>query len=328
MPSAPRFPSLQVAELSADGRELRFALTRTDASVANALRRVMIAEVPTIAIDLVSISVNSSALHDEFLAHRLGMIPLFSERAVSMRYARDCDCDEFCPQCAAMYRLAVSCSAAETELAVTSRHLEPVWPESAEILPVHDASTAPTRLSVDGGERAAILIAKLRPGQRLDMTCIARKGLGKEHAKWIPVATASFRGAPAVSLKLDRLNVLLDRAAKAEVAAWSDGALMLRRERDVLEFDPAFVAGRTSISADLVRRVGELLLDVNAHVSEVVEVGAADGGSSFDFVVESTGVLSAPDILRAAIRVLMDKLQGIDAALKAEIIEQHGEMIL
>ncbi|CAM9857680.1 unnamed protein product, partial [Laminaria digitata] len=46
---------------------VEFILSNTDTSVANALRRVMIAEAPTLAIDLVASHDNSSVLQDELL---------------------------------------------------------------------------------------------------------------------------------------------------------------------------------------------------------------------------------------------------------------------
>lgn len=61
---------------SMDKDELSFDLIGIDASVANALRRFMIAEVPTVAIEEVYIIKNTGIMHDEVLAHRLGLIPL------------------------------------------------------------------------------------------------------------------------------------------------------------------------------------------------------------------------------------------------------------
>ena len=49
-----------------EGR-VRFILSNCDISVANALRRVMIAEVPTMAIHFVDVIENTSPLSDEFL---------------------------------------------------------------------------------------------------------------------------------------------------------------------------------------------------------------------------------------------------------------------
>ena len=69
-----RFPKVQILHIAA--HEMRFILSETDTSVANALRRIMIAEVPTLAIEKVEFLENSTVLNDEYIAHRLGLIPL------------------------------------------------------------------------------------------------------------------------------------------------------------------------------------------------------------------------------------------------------------
>jgi len=56
--------------------EMEFDLVGVDASISNAFRRILIAEVPSMAIERVYISNNTSVIQDEVLAHRLGLIPI------------------------------------------------------------------------------------------------------------------------------------------------------------------------------------------------------------------------------------------------------------
>ncbi|RRT65776.1 hypothetical protein GW17_00037338 [Ensete ventricosum] len=63
-----------VVRLTAD--EIEFDMVGIDASLANAFRRILIAEVPTMAIEKVLVVNNTSVIADEVLAHRLGLVPL------------------------------------------------------------------------------------------------------------------------------------------------------------------------------------------------------------------------------------------------------------
>lgn len=65
---------IKIQELTND--TLVFDMIGVDAAIANAFRRILIAEVPTMAIEHVVVVNNTSLLQDEILAHRLGLIPI------------------------------------------------------------------------------------------------------------------------------------------------------------------------------------------------------------------------------------------------------------
>tara|TARA_B110000046_G_scaffold153101_1_gene162511 strand:- start:62 stop:652 length:591 start_codon:yes stop_codon:yes gene_type:complete len=50
-------------------------------TVANALRRTLMAQIPCVAADIVAFDVNTSCLPDEHIAHRIGLIPLLQTNA-------------------------------------------------------------------------------------------------------------------------------------------------------------------------------------------------------------------------------------------------------
>ena len=65
---------IQIIQL--DEEKIVFDIRGIDAAVANALRRILLAEVPTMAIETVYIENNTSIIQDEVLSHRLGLIPI------------------------------------------------------------------------------------------------------------------------------------------------------------------------------------------------------------------------------------------------------------
>ncbi|OCH88520.1 insert subdomain of RNA polymerase alpha subunit [Obba rivulosa] len=179
-------------------RSVEFDLVGVDASIANALRRIMIAEVPTMAIEHVYIWNNTSVIHDEILAQRLGLVPLgVDPRTFEFRTPSDAPTDRN----TLVFRLNVACervksaprgsASAFTHEHVKSGDLEWV-PQGEQAAVFADKPPAPTNKE--------IVLAKLRPGQEVEMELHAIKGVGKEHAKWSPVATASYRLHPLIVL--------------------------------------------------------------------------------------------------------------------------------
>jgi len=136
----------------------------------NAIRRIAISEVPTLAVDDVVILENSSVMHDEAVAHRLGLIPLRTELDRFVM-PQECDCQSTlgCSKCRVL--LVLDSEAMEKTKIVTSGEL---LSEDELVKPV----------SKD------IPIVVLAPSQKLKFEAYARLGVGKDHAKWQPTSAA------------------------------------------------------------------------------------------------------------------------------------------
>ncbi|XP_027346820.1 DNA-directed RNA polymerases II, IV and V subunit 3-like [Abrus precatorius] len=304
-----RMPRVKIRELKDD--YAKFELRDTDASIANALRRVMIAEVPTIAIDLVEIEVNSSVLNDEFIAHRLGLIPLTSERAMAMRFSRDCDAcdgDGQCEFCSVEFHLRVKCMTDQT-LDVTSKDL---YSSDHTVVPVDFSDPTAT----DTSENRGIIIVKLRRGQELRLRAIARKGIGKDHAKWSPAATVTFMYEPEIHLNED----LMETLTLEEKREWVESS-----PTRVFDIDPV-TQQVTVVDPEAYTYDDEVLKKAEAMGKPgLVEIIARQ--DSFIFTVESTGAIKASQLVLNAIDILKQKLDAVrlsDDTVEAD--DQFGEL--
>uniref|UniRef100_A0A2P2QLB3 Uncharacterized protein MANES_S011800 n=1 Tax=Rhizophora mucronata TaxID=61149 RepID=A0A2P2QLB3_RHIMU len=305
-----RFPRVKIRELRDD--YVKFELQESDASMANALRRVMIAEVPTIAIDLVEIEVNSSVLNDEFIAHRLGLIPLTSDRAMSMRFSRDCDAcdgDGQCEFCSVEFHLRAKCMDDQT-LDVTSKDL---YSSDHTVVPV-DFSDPSDFESLE--QSRGIIIVKLRKGQELRLRAIARKGIGKDHAKWSPAATVTFMYEPEIHINED----LMETLTLEEKQQWVESS-----PTKVFDIDP-YTQQVKVIDAELYTYDDEVIKKAEAMGKlGLVEIHAKE--DSFIFTVESTGAIKASQLVLNAIEVLKQKLDAVRLSEDTvEADDQFGEL--
>ena len=161
-------PSVDILERADEKIVIKF--NNVPRQYVNAIRRTSISEVPTLAIDDVVILENSSVMHDEAIAHRLGLVPLQTnlDRFVM---PHDCDCKSTlgCSKCRVL--LVLDSEANEKTKVVTSGELVS---EDELIKPV----------SKD------IPIIALAPGQKLKFEAYARLGIGRDHAKWQPTSAA------------------------------------------------------------------------------------------------------------------------------------------
>lgn len=165
---------MKVKVLKKKGDVLTFLLEDSTPAFANALRRIMISEVPSLSIEWVDFTDNSSVVFDEIIAHRLGLIPLKFDPG-KFNTPDECRCGgKGCSLCQVVFALEKTGpgTAYSGDMKSSNRSIKPVDPRFP--------------------------IAELLKGHNLRFEAIARLGLGKKHAKW-QAANASYQYFPLIS---------------------------------------------------------------------------------------------------------------------------------
>lgn len=193
---------MDIKILNKTNNEVVFVLDNSNHIVANTLRRLINSEVCTLAIENVSVIKNSSAIYDEMLAHRLGLIPLKTDLKSYTKFD-ECKCKgKGCAHCQVVFSLKVKgpCTAYASDLVSNDKKIVPVYPN--------------------------IPIVKLLKDQELSIEATAILSNGKDHTKFSP-GLAYYFGYPegasdseVVKLEASKIEKCSDKKFVFNLESW------------------------------------------------------------------------------------------------------------
>ncbi|MHA1129318.1 MAG: DNA-directed RNA polymerase subunit D [Candidatus Helarchaeota archaeon] len=261
---------MKITVLEKKENYLRMIIEDIDAVFTNSLRRIIIAEVPSLAIDDVWIVENDSPLYDEIIAHRLGLVPLKTDLETYVLPSQ-CKCEgEGCPQCQVSF--TITKEATEDTLTVYSGDLQSEDPA---------ISAAATKIP----------IVELIRGQKLVLEAYAKLGIGEDHAKWQPVATCTYKYLPIISIDYgtcEKCEKCVDTCP-----------------RHILSFQNNQIQIQNPMTCNFCMSCEEA-----CEVTPAKAIHVSWDSSKFIFTIESTGVLPCETIVSKATDILKGKIES------------------
>jgi DNA-directed RNA polymerase I and III subunit RPAC1 len=177
--------AVKVVHLSSDYLEL--GIEDVDVSLVNAIRRVLLSEVPNVALDpdRITISKNTCSLHNEFLSHRLSLIPLCFDPEEIESYND--------PE---QYKFVIKAkNTTNGMMSITTKDIS-IYTKSGRAMPESFREKVfPKNKTTD----EYIIITKLKPnhsdlknGDELLVEAYAVKSIAKTNACWCPVSLCTY----------------------------------------------------------------------------------------------------------------------------------------
>lgn len=178
---------MKIKIIEKNDRMIRLLIEEAPLAFVNAIRRLSISEVPTLAIDEVAFLDNTSVLYDEIIAHRIGLIPLTTDLE-RFKPPEECEGADPVTNPDCYVRLFLDVEAEEDGTIIYSGDLKS---EDPTVKPVYDK----------------IPVVILSKGQRVTFEAYARLGRGKEHIKWSPVTVSAHKYVPKIIIDVNKCDL-------------------------------------------------------------------------------------------------------------------------
>lgn len=281
----------------------------------------MIAEVPTLAPEMIYIMNNTSIIHDEILSQRLGLVPITGDKKLIRELKGFKRVEPGEPggstaywQNAVVLRLETECTWQDKgKEKVLKGEMDPKKLYNNSSVYAHQFTFAPHTQQIERWGSVDIrpvnpdiLLAKMRPGQKIDLHIVCVKGYGADHAKYSPVATASYRLLPSIEITHPILGADADKFARCfnrgvitkstvtadEANTPGSGYEGHEGEVKAVVSDPF----RDTVSRECLR---------HDEFKNRVKLGRVR--DHFIFRVESTGQYDADDVFLESVKILKEK---------------------
>jgi len=263
-------------------RRIELLFEGYDRRFVNALRRLVLSDVPTLAVDFIYVYDNSSGVVDEILAHRMGLLVLDSSEALErLKPPEECEnAREDDEDCYVTLFLEAEVRPNES----TGRYVK-----AGEI----QLSKNITRIA-----HPETPLTYLAPGQRVHAVAYARLGRGREHGKWSPATVSVMQYLPIIEY---------------------DGEKATEKCLECLEAFPDIVeklkeGGKGRI--ELAKNMNTSALRYCSEQDCKDALNVVYDSSRLILAVESTGALPPERIVLEAVRALQARAEKLKAKLE------------
>jgi DNA-directed RNA polymerase I and III subunit RPAC1 len=159
-----------------------------------------------------------------------------------------------------------------------------------------------------------ILIAKLRPGQCIDVEIHAIKGVGSDHAKFSPVATASYRLLPTITI----LKPILGQDANKFKGCFPEGVIELEpvTKKEAAKKGSGYEGHEGEMKAVVKNPMGDTVSrECLRHEEFEGKVKLGRVRDHFIFSIESVGQWESDELFLESVSVLKLKCKALKKSL-------------